>query len=189
VTNALKYRCLTPRKSNRREALNTLAKQSPATILPGIPPSWAFLPTCKAKRVTYYVGGWPRERKRERERERDRLLNTRLYVLVVPSGALLYEYFNLINSMRAHRDRSILSALARGLSLYVVRRRFRICRLIRISGVGASNRFYGNEPRPRRSEITSSERRAFIYFRYFPPFEHHAFGKSLPCVRRRFNVK
>lgn len=33
----------------------------------------------------------------------NRALNTRLYVLAVPSGALLYEYFNLINSTRIDR--------------------------------------------------------------------------------------
>lgn len=39
VTNVLKYyvRCLTSQESNRREALNTLAKQNPVTILPAIP--------------------------------------------------------------------------------------------------------------------------------------------------------
>lgn len=99
VTNVLKYyvRCLTSQESNRREALNTLAKQNPVTILPAIPLPPVFLPTCKAKRVTYYVRGWPREW--------GGLLNTRLYILVVPSGALLYEYFNLINSTRASIDR------------------------------------------------------------------------------------
>lgn len=81
----------------RGDALNVLAKRNPAAV----PPSLLFLSTCKtAKRVTYYDGGLPRG---------EPVLNTRLYVLAVPSGALLYEYFNLINSPH----RSILSALPR----------------------------------------------------------------------------
>lgn len=106
VTNVLKYnvQCLTSQESNGREALNTLAKQNPVTILAAIPPPPVFLPTCKAKRVTYYVRGWPREW--------GGLLNTRLYILVVPSGALLYEYFNLINSTRASIDRYYRSSRA-----------------------------------------------------------------------------
>lgn len=51
-----------------------------------------------------------------------------------------------------------------GLSLYLVsvRRRFRICRLIRISGGGASNRFYGNEPRSPVRRVESHRPGPFI---------------------------
>lgn len=83
-------------ESDHGGALNALAKRNPAAV----PPSLLFSSTCKTKRVTYYDGGLPRG---------ELVLNTRLYVLAVPSGTLLYEYFNLINSPH----RSILSALSR----------------------------------------------------------------------------
>lgn len=84
-------------KGGGGDALNVLAKRNPAAV----PPSLLFLSTCKTtKRVTYYDGGLSRG---------EPVLNTRLYALAVPSGALLYEYFNLINSPH----RSILSALPR----------------------------------------------------------------------------
>lgn len=83
-------------KSDHGGALNALAKRNPAAV----PPSLLFSSTCKTKRVKYCDGGLPRG---------ELVLNTRLYVLAVPSGTLLYEYFNLINSPH----RSILSALSR----------------------------------------------------------------------------
>lgn len=127
------------------------------------PPTLAFLPTCKAKRVTYYIGGWPR----------GELLNTRLYVLVVPSGTLLYEYFNLINSACASIDRYY----RRLHGIKLVRRRFRICRLIRISSSAAVRATDFMETN-RASNQTAP--RAVHLFRYLPLLgKHHPLEKSL----------